>query len=234
MSSTAFEILALVDTFTPVRKTDNRTRLELLAHRIVRYSFQCALGLLLIALLFLAWHQFLSPLSALALGIGRVVTWGIYPVLFLCVGALVLEVGCWYMAIKQSLWRGFVTELEWDLVHASQLERFHKKDLKRAHEFLELRINRARERIKSFVGGTDKLALVVVLAGAWAVYKEVPWQSTLVLLHWNDPAQFPHIGLIFLFVFAMSTIAGSLILNIHVQRYAYQLDVLKLHLSTRD
>jgi hypothetical protein len=234
MSSAAFDILALVETFNPVRKTDTRTRFELLAQRVLRYSFTCGLALFGIALLFLAWHQLLSPLSALAFDILRLVTRAVFFVLFLCFGALVAEVACWYMAIRQSLWRGFVAELEWDLDQARQLDRFDKKDLKRAHEFLELRINRARERIKSFVGGTDKLALVVMLAGAWALYKEVPWRSALALFHWNDPAQFPNIALVFLFMFCMTTIAGALIVNANVQRYAYQLDVLKLHLSTRD
>lgn len=233
MSSTAFNILALVDTFKPFRKTDTRTRFELLAQRVLRYSFTCGLALFGIALLFLAWHQLISPLSALALNILGVVAGAALLVLFICPLALLAEVVCWYMVIEQSLWRGFVSELEWDLEQARQLERFDKKELKRALEFLELRTNRARERIKSFVGGTDKLALVVVIAGAWALYKEVPWRATLVF-KWNDVSQFPNLVLFFLFVFCMDTISGALILNVHVQRYVYQLEVLKLHLSTRD
>jgi hypothetical protein len=169
-----------------------------------------------------------------AFGILRGVILGAFLVLFLCVAALAIEVICWYLALKHSLWRGFVAELEWDLGHAGSLDRFHKKDLKRAHEFLELRTNRARERIKSFVGGTDKLALVVLLAGGWAVYKEMPWRSSFSLLQWNDPAQLPNFALLFLLVFGMATITAAVILNLHVQRYAYQLDVLKLHLSARD
>ncbi|NHZ34730.1 hypothetical protein [Massilia rubra] len=234
MSSTAFDILAIADTFTPVRKKNSRTRLELLAHRILRYSFLLALGLFAIALLFLAWHQFRSPLSGLEVDIVRGLTLGTLFMLFLCLGALAVEVMCWAVALKRSLWRGFVSELQWDLGQAGQLDQFDKKDLKRACEFLELRTNRARERIKSFVGGTDKLALLVLLAGAWAVYKEVPWRTSLFRADWADPAYFPGTALFLLFVFGMGTITGAVILNFQVQRYVYQLEVLKLQLSTRD
>lgn len=153
---------------------------------------------------------------------------------FAALGALIVEVVCWGITLKQSLWRSFVSELKWDLGQARRLDRFDKKDLQRAHEFVELRANRARERIKLFVGGTDKLALVVLLAGGWAVFREVPWRASFFLANWADPAHFPSAVLFLLFLFAMSTIAGAFILNFQVQRYVYQLEVLKLQLSTRN
>lgn len=234
MSSAAFEILAIVETFKPLRVRIGRAGLELLCHRVSGYSALIALALEAIFLLFVGWDKFFSPLRGLSRDVaflfgGAGILSGIVTLI-----AVVAKEICWFIALRQSLFRSFVSELKWDLAYSRRLDRFNKKDVKRAHEFVELRANRARERIKMFIGGTDKLALVVLLAGGWAVFKEVPWRISFFRADWTDPAHFPSAVLFLLFMFAISTIAGSFILNVHVQRYAYQLDLLKLQLSTRD
>ncbi|MDQ1920893.1 hypothetical protein [Massilia pseudoviolaceinigra] len=234
MSSAAFEILAIVETFEPVRVRTGRAGWELLFHRVTVYAFLISLGLGGIFLLFFGWDKFVSPLRGIPREVGAVFGLGVILSEVVILIALVAETLCSFIALRESLLRNFISDLKWDLAHSRRLDRFNKKDLKRAQEFVELRANRARERIKMFIGGTDKLALVVLLAGGWAVFKEVPWRASFFLADWADPAHLPSAVLFLLFVFAISMIAGAFILNVQVQRYAYQLEVLKLQLSTRD
>ena len=234
MSVVAFRILEILDKLEPFRIRRGRAGLELRAHRVSIYAFLITIALSAIILLLIGWHQYFSPLSATLRDIGSTFALGVSFAGLTAMLASVSEAIFSFVALKRSMLQNFLLEVEWDHGHARQLDSFDKKDLKRAQEFLEMRTNRARERIKSFVGGPDKLAVLILLAGSWAVYKEIPWLVSIFHADWADPSNFFKVFFFFLLVFGCGILIGAVCLNFHVQRYAYQMDILKLQLSSRD
>ena len=147
--------------------------------------------------------------------------------------SMIVEMVASIVEMIRSRARDFLREVEWDLLQAAMLNSLNKTDLIRALEFLELKSSRVHERIKLFIGGPDKLALLAIFGGAWLLYKELPAIFSFKLEAIGSQDYFAQLFISIMLAFIIGILGGALALNYRLRHYTYQMEVLKLHLTTR-
>jgi len=105
-----------------------------------------------------------------------------------------------------------------DLANAATLASFTLAELVLAEKWLGLRIERSRLRLGIMLGGSDKVAILAVVSGAWTAWHNLPSSSGAV-----DQWLYRCLG-----AFIGGSGLGGILANIAIARMAYQRDVLAL------
>ncbi|MEJ7805474.1 MAG: hypothetical protein WKG03_06090 [Telluria sp.] len=215
------------------RPPTGRVGLELKAHRVTVYCLLMSMGFMALMLVLAAWHAFVVRLAPV--GIQVALTFGVAASLLggLSMVSITVEMCASIVEIIKNRSREFMQEVDWDLSQAAMLDRLSKTDLMRAREFLELKSARVHERIKMFIGGPDKIALLAIFGLLWLLYKELPTISILSMgaVHsWHD---FTQLAIWAVVAFSIGIVAGAVASSYRLRHYTYQIEVIKLHLSTR-
>lgn len=109
-------------------------------------------------------------------------------------------------------------EAEHDLRHAEDLGRFGLHSLNLTEKWLGLRIERAKLRIGMYAGGSDKVAVMAVVVGAWSLWSGFPDAGDAV-------EQYLYLGF---GAFLCGTGIGGMLSNRVIARMSYQRDLLAL------
>jgi hypothetical protein len=78
------------------------------------------------------------------------------------------------LLFRSHMFRQGLLEMAHDFAHAEDLRRFDLASLKQAEQWLSIRIDRMKSRLIFGVGGSDKVAVIAMVAGAWAVWNNFP------------------------------------------------------------
>lgn len=105
-----------------------------------------------------------------------------------------------------------------DLADAATLEGFPLPVLVLAEKWPGLRIERARLRFGILLGGSDKVAILVVVTGAWTLWRMLPANASQLeqFLYWSLGALIGASGI------------GGMLANVSLARMAYQRDLLAI------
>lgn len=109
-----------------------------------------------------------------------------------------------------------------DLDHAKDLHRFDIAALKLTDQWLALRIERMRLHLGVLIGGADKVAVMGLILGAWAIWTGFPGQGITLERY----------GYLMGSAFIVGLGLGGLLANIVIKELSYQRDLLALALST--
>jgi hypothetical protein len=123
--------------------------------------------------------------------------------------------------LHNDAFRCLLLEIHHDNDHVSRLKKFDKQNLELAQQWLTIKIERLKNRIGLFLGGSDKIALLALVGMGWAAVKEFPTSDTT----WR------HDAFLYGSAFILGLSLGGILLNILIQRYLYQKDLLALSLS---
>lgn len=105
-----------------------------------------------------------------------------------------------------------------DFQHAADLERFGLPALNLADKWLSLRIERAKLRMGMYAGGSDKVAVLAVVAGAWSLWRGFPDAGSTV-------EQNLYLGC---GAFLCGTGIGGMFANRMIARMSYQRDLVAI------
>lgn len=186
-----------------------------------------------LTLLFAAFHIFVVTLPPMAIDVPLTFAVTASFLGLLSMVSICVEMGASIVDIMRNQSRDFLQEVDWDLSQAATLDSLDKHDLMRALEFLELKTSRVHERIKLFIGGPDKIALLAIFGGAWLLYKEVPAIVSFKLEAVGSWDHFAQLLIWTVVAFIIGIVAGAVASNYRLRHYIYQIEVLKLHLTTR-
>ncbi len=126
--------------------------------------------------------------------------------------------------IKPYMFRLSLREMTHDLAHAEELHRFDLAALKLAEHWLAIRIERLKIRLVFGVGGSDKVALLAVVAGAWMVWNNFPNQQA------ESIQKAYQIGGAIIGGLAI----GGLFVNALIKQWSYQKDLLSIAIFQLD
>lgn len=109
-------------------------------------------------------------------------------------------------------------EVAHDIHQASELQRFGISSLRFADKLLSLRIERMKLRLGVYVGGSDKVAVFGLVAGAGAIWHNFPrngwdWEQYLYL---------------FFGALVGGMAAGGMLVNSSIKKLSYQRDLLAI------
>lgn len=206
----------------PLRIEETETQLEKLFKRPARYLLGCsvvsflALGLVAACV----WWFDLSSDKWLAAGFWLFIVSSSTAIIWMIVDIIPDVVGLFFF--KDDLHRTRKMTLIHDLRHAEDLHRFDIPDLRLADQWLSLRIERMRLHLGLVIGGADKVAVLGLVLGAWAIWTSFPG-SGFTLEQFAYMAGSAFIGGLGI---------GGLFANVVIKELAYQRDLLTLALST--
>ena len=113
------------------------------------------------------------------------------------------------------------------------LDSLDKADLIRAREFLEFKSSRLHERIKLFIGGPDKIALLAIFGLVWLLYKELPAILAFKIRTIVSLDDYVQLFIWTVVAFSVAIVAGGVALCDRLRRYTYQSEILRIHLRNR-
>lgn len=105
-----------------------------------------------------------------------------------------------------------------DPAQAADLERFGLPALVSTDEWLSLRIDQLKLRLGPHVGGSDKMAILSIIAGAWTLWHNFP----------QDGAAYERYLYLWLAAFLGGTGIAALYINAVLARMSYQRDLLAI------
>lgn len=215
------------------RRPSLRAGLELKAHRFTVYCLLISTVFISLMLMLAACHIFVVKLPPVGIEIARTFEATASLLGLLSMVSITVEMIASIVEMVRNQSRDFLREVDWDLSQAAMLERLNKTDLMRAQEILELKSSRVQERIKLFIGGSDKIAVLAILGGAWLLYKELPAIFAFKLGAVASPDYFAQLVIWAVVAFSIGIVAGAVASGYRLRHYTYQIEVLKLHLTTR-
>jgi len=139
----------------------------------------------------------------------------------LSLGALLLQVASGIASAVvhyRSIGRICQSEVSRDYEMATRLASYPAEALEAADRWLEQKVKRMERRQVRFFGGSDKLAVAVLVAAAWATWKEVG----PTLLSWQPSP------LLFAVAFLLGLAIGGTVVSQMVDRFNYQRDLLQI------
>ncbi|WP_137173433.1 hypothetical protein [Massilia sp. HP4] len=206
----------------PLRVEDTESRLAKMLKKPARYLLWCsALSCVALALLTVLarWFDLSAAYwasTALFLFIGSAGT----GLLWLVVDTVPDLVDMFIY--KDDFHRAKKLTLVHDLNQAKDLHRFDIAALKLTDQWLSLRIERMRLQLGLLIGGSDKVAVLGLLMGAWGIWTNYP-ASGIMLAHYG-------------YVVVGGALAGigvgGLLANVVIKELSYQRDLLSLALTT--
>lgn len=78
------------------------------------------------------------------------------------------------LLFRSHMFRRGLLEMAHDFAHAEDLHQFDLASLKLAEQWLSIRIDRMKSRLIFGVGGSDKVAVLAMVVGAWTVWNNFP------------------------------------------------------------
>lgn len=120
--------------------------------------------------------------------------------------------------IKSHMFRQGQLELAHDFAHAEDLRQFDLASLKQAERWLAIRIERMKSRLVLGVGGSDKVALFAMVAGAWTVLNNFPKGD----MGWMQQAYLMGSALL------GGLAIGAMFANALIRHWSYQKDLLAI------
>lgn len=236
MSIAVHKILEKLEKVKPRRPKRGRAGLELKAHQVSIISFWILASLTLVLIAFALWQTF-RGLSGEALSAARTFAAATIITGFFTLLAADVEAVAGAVIMIKTRFRRFIFEVKWDTRQATCLNGFQPKDIKRAQELIEIKANRLRERIKNGVGGPDKLAIMSLFAMAGAAlstFKEFPGLVASVSGIGNEHVEILRWSTIAVFAFIFGIIIATIMMNRQLDRFTYQLEIIKIHLSAQN
>lgn len=227
--ATTFEVLHKLRRRPP----SLRAGLELKAHRVTVYCLLISVVFMALMLVLAAYHIFVVKLPPMGIEVALTFASAASLLGMLSMVSITVEMVASLVEMIRNQTRDFLREVEWDLSQAAMLDSLNKTDLIRARELLELKSTRVQERIKLFIGGPDKLAVLAIFGGAWLLYKELPAIFSFKLGAVGRQDYFAQLLISAGLAFIIGILAGALTSNYRLRYYTYQIEVLKLHLTTR-
>lgn len=215
-------ILDILHQKKPLRVEDTESRLAKMLKKPARYLLWCsALSCVALALLtvFARWLDLSSnywtstALFLVVLSAGAAVSWMIVDIVSDLAGILIY---------KDDFHRARKLALVHDLHQAKDLHRFDIAALKLTDQWLSLRIERMRLHLGLLIGGSDKVAVLGLVLGAWGIWTNFPGTG-ITLAHYGYVVVGAAIGGLGL---------GGLMANLIIKELSYQRDLLSLALST--
>lgn len=239
MKKTKFEIIEIVkqlDAMTPAGSAKSQSQGERRAEKIANWIMGFAAGTFIILCAFSAWHKFIGELSVTAKSIA----------LLFGAASMVLPVVSWLVNIASSLWSAlnfrknqlnrFLIELENDNQHVSSLMSASKDKLEQVQKLIQLKATRIRNRIGLFVGGPDKIALFSLAGVGWLALKELSSNEVSSMANgmFSVVGSFTSYGFLqYAMAFLTGIAFGAVLMNLQLQRYVYQLELLDLAISRK-
>jgi len=216
------EILDLLHTKKPLSIEAKESRIERLFKKPAKYLVWCSV-LSFVALGLLAASVWLFDLStknlanaALMLFIGSAGG----AILWMIADLLPALIGIFFY--KDDFHRTRKLTIVHDLHQAKDLHRFDISVLRLADQWLSLRIERMRLHLGVLVGGTDKVAVLALILGAWGIWTNFP-AGAMTLERY---------GYMMVSAFIGGLGLGGLLANIVIKELSYRRDLLSLALST--
>ncbi|MBU9223435.1 hypothetical protein [Burkholderia multivorans] len=183
-----------------------------------------SIALYFVLLGFVGWVRFIRPVHGIWLNIAEAT--GITSMLFALI-FLLLDFGPtigMLLRFRKNALKTLLLEIEHDSEHAKRLAAYDRRLLHRTDAWLAMKIERIKDRLGFFLGGGDKAAIFALASLGWATVREVK----------NLQAGLMHDALL-CGVAGLGGIAiAGLLLNVILQRYRYQRDLLALALDRLD
>jgi len=204
----------------PVEETESR--LEKTFKKPSRYLLWCSAGFFM-ALGLLATCVWLFDLSAknwLNTALFLFVATAATAVLWMIADILPSFVGLFFY--KDDFHKTRKLTVVHDLRHAKDLHQFDITVLRLADQWLSLRIERMRLHMGMVIGGSDKVAVLGLILGGWAIWTNFPGSG-------NTLEQY---GYMAFGAFVGGLGLGGLLANAVIKQLSYQRDLLSLALST--
>lgn len=120
--------------------------------------------------------------------------------------------------IKSHMFRRGQLEMVHDFAHAEDFHQFDVVSLKQAELWLAIRIERMKSRLVLGVGGSDKVALFAMVAGAWTVWNNFPKGD----MGWMQQAYLMGSALL------GGLAIGAMFANALIRHWSYQKDLLAI------
>ena len=215
-------ILDILHQKKPLRVEDTESRLASMFRKPARYLLWCsALSCVALALLTVSarWLDLAADYwasTALFLFIGSAGTGLLWLIVDIVPDLVDMFV------YKEDFHRARKLALVHDLHQAKDLHRFDNAALKLTDQWLSLRIERMRLHMGLLIGGSDKVAVLGLVLGAWGIWTNYP-ASGITLAHYGYMLVGGAIGGIGI---------GGLLANVVIKELSYQRDLLSLALST--
>jgi len=144
----------------------------------------------------------------------------------LAIGAMLLQTASGVLGIL-STWKRpmahFPQEMAHDMAEVGKLACFPLDALFRTQEWLDWRIRRLERRRNLLIGSPDKVALLSIMVGGWAAYREL---SAFV-----SSGGWPSMAVIFVAAFLAGMSVGGMLQAVLLQHFEYMRDV--LHMAIR-
>ncbi|KML05978.1 MULTISPECIES: hypothetical protein [Burkholderia] len=219
-----FKILKMLDGMKQLPPQAMQTAFDKWVARIAAVCRWTGVALFAILLGFAGWVKFVHPIQGgwltVALFIGIATT--ILALLSLVVD--IIPAAVMLVRFKHNSLKRLILEIEHDSTQARKLLIFDRQMLERTDAWLSIQIARIRDRLGFFLGGADKVAILALGSMGWATLNTLKslqntWQQNAFLY-----------GAAFLGGLAI----GGVMLNVIVQRYTYQRDLLALALDLID
>ncbi|KVC18358.1 hypothetical protein WS58_21115 [Burkholderia pseudomultivorans] len=183
-----------------------------------------SVALYFILLGFAGWVRFIRPVHGIWLNIA--VGTGIASMLF-ALSFLLLDLVpmiAMLFRFRKNALKTLLLEIEHDSEHAKALATYDRRLLQRTDAWLSMKIERVKNRLGFFIGGGDKAAILALAGMGWATLREVT----------NLQAGLLQDAFLYGVAFLGGLAIGGLMLNVVVQRYSYQRDLLALALDKLD
>jgi len=223
-NSAFFKILKMLDGMTQLPPQAMQTAFDKWVAFIAAVCRWTGVVLFAILLGFVGWVKFIHPIQGgwltLALFIGIATT--IFALVSLVVD--VIPAAVMLVRFKHNSLKRLILEIEHDSTHARKLLIFDRQLLERTDAWLSIRIARIKDRLGFFLGGADKVAILALGSMGWATLNTLKsLQNT-----WQQN------GFLYGAAFLGGLAIGGVMLNVIVQRYTYQRDLLALALDLID
>jgi len=215
-------ILDILHQKKPLRVEDTESRLAKMLRKPARYLLWCsalscvALGLLTVLARWFDLFAHCRESAALVLFIvsaGAGLSWMIVDIVPDVVDMFIY---------KDDFHRTRKLALVHDLHQAKDLHRFEIAALKLTDHWLSLRIERMRLHLGLLIGGSDKVAVLALIVGAWGIWTSFPASGVTVA----------HYGYVVVGAAICGLAVGGLLANLVIKELSYQRDLLSLALST--
>ncbi|EPF77531.1 hypothetical protein GCM10025882_15950 [Acinetobacter gyllenbergii] len=219
-------LLELLNQLDPLPAKNRETRWEGLTRQGYKYMAAITGILFLILIILAVWHK-TSPFSDQ----GReIAIWIAISTIFIPTMYIIIDIGVGLVSIFKFKSRSFdwlILEIAHDKKAIELLANYKKETLLEVQDWLQLKCSRLNNRISTFIGNSDKYAVFSLIGLGWSVWKEL----SKVPSNNGDIVQ---TLLLYGAAFLTGIALGSMIVNYQIQRYNYQLELIKFVLKQKN
>lgn len=220
-------ILNVLNALHPMRRLApeaGESRLEKIFKRPAKYFLWASIATFFVLLLLVAWVWLMKSKSDYWLVAAKVLLAILFAFVVAWTLADTLPSVIMLFFFRRDFHERRKLEVIHDLQNAHQLHEFDAIALRITDKWIALRADRMQRRLGLIVGGSDKVAAIALLAGAWGLWANFPGSAT----SWQQNMYVAFSALIGAFG------AGGILGSVVVDDLAYQRDILALALSVRN